>query len=343
MAQAFDAKRLELTGDAFPIADPVEEDEGRIHGLFSASENGVLTYSEAKGNADRQLIWLDRSGKRVGEVPGAGAYGDQQISPDGKKVSFTLGSAGSDIWIYDIARGMKTRLTFGSAFGRASAAGIWSPDGRRIAYTGARPGNFGIYQRPSDGSGSEEVIQEGTSAPEYPNDWSPDGKVLAFYESRQGIWEIWMVPLSDVSKPYAFLQSQFNQLGARFSPDGKWLAYASVESGRPEVYVVPFPGPGGKWQVSTGGGTWPRWRRDGKEIFFLSPDNKIMEAEVKGGASSFEVGTVGALFETRPYRTGGAAFDVTADGQRFLVNYYAEQPNALITLVENWDAELKKK
>jgi dipeptidyl aminopeptidase/acylaminoacyl peptidase len=341
MAQPFDAKRLELTGDAFPIADPVQEDEGRILGVFSASRNGILTFAEGTSGADRQLLWVDRSGKKVGEVPGADAYGDQQISPDGKRVSFTLGSSGSAIWIYDIAREVQTRLTFGSAPSQANQGGIWSPDGRRIAYTGLRPGTFGLYQRPSDGSGNEEVIQEGAPALKYPNDWSPDGKVLAYYQSRLGIWEVWMIPLSGGRKPYPFLQSPFSQLGARFSPDGKWVAYFSLESGRPEVYVVPFPGPGGKWQVSTGGANWPRWRRDGKEIFYLSP-NKIMAAKARESRSSFEVGAIRGLFETRPYRGGGAAFDVTWDGQRFIIDYAQEQPTAAITLVVNWDAELKK-
>jgi eukaryotic-like serine/threonine-protein kinase len=342
MAQPFDTKRLELTGDAFPIADPVLEDEGRVLGVFSASETGVLTYAEGTRNADRQLIWFDRSGKKVGEVPGADSYAEEQISPDGRKLLFTLGPSGSDIWVYDIPRSLKTRLTFGSASSQANQACIWSPDGTRIAYTGLRPGSFGLFQRPSDGSGNEEVILEATAAPKYPNDWSADGKVLAYYESHLGVWEIWMIPLTGEHKPYPFLKSQFSQLGARFSHDGKWVAYFSVESGRPEVYVVPFPGPGGKWQVSTGGGSWPRWRRDGKEIFYLSPDNKIMAAEVKESGSSFEVGAVRALFETRPYRTGGAAFDVTPDGQRFIINYMAEQPTAAITLVVNWPADLKK-
>jgi eukaryotic-like serine/threonine-protein kinase len=342
MAQPFDVKRLELTGDAFPIADPVQEDQGRVLGVFSASRNGILTFAEGTKGADRQLIWFDHSGKKLGEVPGADAYADNQISPDGKRLTFSLQSSGSDIWVYDIARGVKTRLTFGSSSSQGNQGVIWSPDGRRIAYTSVRPGAFGLYQRPSDGSGKEEVIQEATPSPKYPTDWSPDGKVLAYYESKMGIWEIWMVPLAGERKPYPFLQSQFSQVGARFSPDGKWVAYFSFESGRPEVYVVPFPGPGGKWQVSTGGGNWPRWRRDGKEIFYLSPDNKIMAAEVKGNGSSFEVGAVRALFETRPYRTGGAAFDVTADGQRFIINYTAEQPTAAITLVVNWPADLKK-
>jgi Tol biopolymer transport system component len=342
MAQPFDAKRLELTGEAFPIADPVQEDEGRFLGVFSASENGVLTYVEGASGPDRQLVWVDRSGKKLGEVPGADAYDDPQISPDGKRLSFTLETSLYDIWVYDIARGVKTRLTFGSSSSQANQGGLWSPDGRQIAYSCTRPAKFGICLRPSDGSGKEEVIHPGNEQPRYPTDWSPDGKVLTYYESGLGTREIWMLPLTGERKPYPFLQSQFSQLGALFSPDGKWVAYFSIESGRPEIYVVPFPGPGGKWQVSTGGGTWPRWRRDGKEIFYLSPDNKVMAAEVKPSGSSFEIGTVRALFETRPYRAGGAPFDVTADGQRFIVLYAAEQPTAAITLVVNWTSEAKK-
>jgi len=342
MAQPFDAKRLELTGEAFPVADPVQEDEGRMHGVFSASENGVLTYVEGASGGGWQLIWVDRSGKKLGEVPGADAYADAQISPDGKRLAFTLRSSGNDIWIYDIARGVKTRLTFGAASSQANSAGVWTPDGRQIAYSCARAAKFGLCLRPSDGSGNEEVILAGTEYPRYPNDWSPDGKLLTYYESRLGVFEIWMLPLSGERKPYPFLQSPFNQFGARFSPDGKWLAYFSLESGRAEVYVVPFPGPGGKWQVSTGGGTWPRWRRDGKELFYLSFDNKLIAADVRASGSSFEIGAVRALFETRPYRSGGATFDVSADGQRFIIDYAQEQPSAAIALVVNWTADLKK-
>ncbi len=342
MAQPFDAKRLEVTGEAFPIADPVQEDEGRFHGVFSASENGVLTYVEGASGLGRQLVWVDRSGKKLGEVPGPDAYDDPQISPDGKRLSFTLGSSGYDIWVDDIARGVKTRLTFGSSSSQANQAGVWSPDGRQIAYSCMQPAKFGLCLRPSDGSGNEDVIRPGNEQPRYPTDWSPDGKVLAYYELRVGVSEIWMMPLSGERKPYPFLQSQFGQFNASFSPDAKWVAYASVESGRAEIFVVPFPGPGGKWQVSTGGGNWPHWRRDGKEIFYLSPENKVMAAEVKPSGSSFEIGAVRALFETRPYRSGGAAFDVTGDGQRFIINYSGEQPTAAITLVVNWTADVKK-
>ena len=342
MAQSFDVQRLELIGDPVPIADPVLEDVGRVLGLFSASDNGVLTYIEGVGAADRQLTWFDRKGTKLGELMGPDAYGAVQISRDGKKVFFAIESPESDIWTYDLARGIKTRLTFGASTSIANNAVVVSPDGRRMAYTSVRNGIFSIFQRPTDGSGKEDLVVELSSSPTFPNDWSPDGKLLAYHVINSGVPEIWMAPLSDSRKPYPFLRSQFSQMGARFSPDGKFVTYFSTESGRAEVYVVPFPGPGGKWQVSTGGGVWPRWGRDGKEIFYRSPDNRIMSAEVKHGNNSFEFGTARALFETGTYRTGGdAAFDVSPDSQRFLVTYSLMQGNVSIALVENWDSELR--
>jgi eukaryotic-like serine/threonine-protein kinase len=343
MAQSFDTKRLELTGEAFAIADPVLEDELTLRSIFSASQNGLLAYLEGTGGSDRELIWVDRAGKKVGAVPGQDAYSSPRISPDGKSVAFTLSSSGFDIWSYDLARGVKTRLTFGAASGLAYLFPVWSPDGQRIAYISVRAGQFGFYQKPADGSGSEELLLEPTSYVRYINDWSPDAKFLAFQDYRQGAAGVFVLPLSGDRKPYPLLQSDFTTLRSAFSPDGKWLAYCSNESGDLKVYVVPFPGPGGKWQVSSGGGDYPRWRRDGKELFYLSLDNKMMAAEVKSSASSFATGAVKPLFEIRPYRSLVGAYDVTPDGQRFILAYEPGQPNAAITLVENWDAELKKK
>ena len=152
-----------------------------------------------------------------------------------------------------------------------------------------------------------------------------------------------MLPLAGERKPFPFLQFPFTTYLSAFSPNGKWLAYCSTESGDQRVYVVPFPGPGGKWQVSPSGGCFARWRRDGKELFYLSADNKIMAAEVKTDGSSFAIGAVKPLFETRVYRSSLGGYDVAADGQRFIICYEPGQPNIAITLVENWDAELKKK
>jgi len=342
MAQPFDTTSLQLTGDAVPIADPVQEGRSVAKGVFSASENGLLTYVEGASGADRQLEWFDRDGKEMGAVPGADAYAGVRISPDGKRLAYYLDSAGYDIWSFDIARGLKTALSFGSGSGQGNLYPVWSPDGRRIIYTSYRNGKYGLYLKASDGSGTEEPLLETVDRIRFPTDWSPDGKFLTYIEGAQGGWAIWMLPLDGERKPFLFHKSQFAEREASFSPDGKWVSYCSNESGDYKVYVVPFPGPGGKWQVSPTGGCGPRWRRDGKEIFYLSSDNKMMATEVKASGSSFEVGATHALFGTRPYGVFGR-FDVSADGQRFAIPYEAGQPSAAITLVVHWPAELKKK
>jgi eukaryotic-like serine/threonine-protein kinase len=345
MAQAFDSKRLELTGEAVPIAEGVEEVATRVQGSFSASDNGTLAYLEM-GSYSHQLIWLDRSGKQVGVVPGADSYTDPHISPDGRELAYVLESPSTDLWLYDIARGIKTRFTFGSG----NEAPVWSRDGSRIAYTSVRNGNFGIYEKSADGSGHEEVLVKPGPDQIYPLDWSPDGKYLAYlYWQFGGTTQVWILPLQGEHKPHAYNLTQQSssptyQAIAHFSPDGKWLAYSSGESGTLEVYVTPFPGPGGKWQVSTDGGWFPQWRRDGKELFYMSLDNKVMSAEVRENGQSFVIGAVKPLFQTRPYLGIFIAslFDVTGDGQRFIVPYDTGQANRTISLVVNWTALLKK-
>jgi Tol biopolymer transport system component len=344
MAQSFDTKRLELTGDALPIADPVQQTELTLHSVFSASQNGLLAYLEGSNSSGRELIWVDRTGKKIGEVPGQDAYSAPRISPDGKDVLFTLSSSGFDIWRYDLTRGVKTRLTFGGAAGMENLYPVWSPDGQRIGYTSVRSGKFGFYEKPADGSGNEELLLETTGHVKYINDWSPDGKSMVYQDYQQGAAGVFVLPLIGERKPYVVQQSPlFSMLRAAFSPDGKWLAYTSNESGEFRVYVVPFPRPGGKWQVSAAGGDYPRWRRDGKELFYLTLENKMMAAQVDGSGPSFKIGTVKPLFETRTFLSLVGAYDVSADGGRFIIAYEPGQPNAAITLVENWNAELKEK
>lgn len=342
MAQVFDTKRLEVTGDPVPIAEDVEDVAPRVQGSFSASTNGTLAYLEAAGTS-RQLLWFDRTGKQVGAVLGKDSYADPHISPDGKELAFVLESPSTDIWLYDIARGVKTRFTFGSG----NESPRWSSDGKLIAYTSVRNGEFGIYAKPSDGSGHEEVLVPPGPEQTYPLDWSPDGKLLAYFRwelSTTTQSQLWILPVKD-RKPYMFTElQQSSSPSYRFSPDGKWVAYSASESGREEIYVTPFPGPGGKWQVSTDGGAFPQWRRDGSELFYMGLDNKLMSAQVKENGSSFEVGAVKPLFETKPYFGLFTAnlFDVTADGQRFIIPYDSGQENRTISLVVNWPALVKK-
>jgi len=340
MAQPFDLERLKPVGGAVPIADPVPDVSIFARGLFSASDNGLLAYVEGASSADRQLVWHDRSGRQVGAVPGADAYASPRISPDGKRLAFYLDATGYDIWTYDIARGVKSPQTFGSSSAFGNIYPVWSPDGRRFAYGSYRNGKHVLTMKPSDGTSNEEVLVEGSDRYKFPTDWSTDGKVLAYQEGKQGGWAIWMLPFDGERRPYLFHDTEFSEREAAFSPDGRWLAYTSNESGEYKVYVAPFPGPGGKWQVSPGGGSSPRWRRDGREIYFFSSDNKLTAAEVTANASRFEVGTVRTLFETRPYGVF-ARFDVTADGQRFIVPFEAGTATTAITLVVNWPADLE--
>jgi eukaryotic-like serine/threonine-protein kinase len=342
MAQAFDPKRLELKGDPMPIAEDVEDVATRVQASISASDNGTLAYLET-GGTGRQLLWFDRSGKQIGTVLGTDSYADPHLSPDGKELAFLLEAPSQDVWVYDIARGVKTRFTFGSG----NESPRWSPDGKRIAYTSIRNGEFGIYAKAADGSGHEEMLVPPGPEQIYPLDWSPDGRLLAYMGWELGTVaqsQLWILPLKD-RKAYEFnLLQQNASPSARFSPDGKWLAYSSTESGKAEVYVTPFPGPGGKWQVSTDGGSFPVWRHDGKELFYMSLDDKIMAAEVSENGSSFEVGKVETLFQTRPYFGLFTAnlFDVSADGQRFIIPYDSGQANRTISLVTNWPVLLKK-
>jgi Tol biopolymer transport system component len=198
----------------------------------------------------------------------------------------------------------------------------------------------------SSGAGSDEGVLEGGRGNEFSLSWSPDGRSILYGQSNAtGAVDLWVLRVDDrQSSP--FTQTPFNEYPAVFSPDGRWVAYASDESGRNEVYVAPFPGPGGKWQVSAAGGHWPRWRRDGRELFFLAPDGRVLAAEVEGRGSTFEIATIRPLFQTqvrlRP-TVQGYGCDVSPDGQRFLVNTLAEEAApAPITLVVNWPALLKK-
>ena len=341
MAQPFDAQRLELAGEPFPIAEQIQLSQTvPPNGFFSASEHGVLAYQTGTGAAGSQLVWFDRSGKELGVLGEPAAYSDIELSPDGKQASVSVpeqSGRARDVWLYDVARGLKTRLTFDAA---DELALIWSPDGSRAVFNSRRNGQLDLYQKAADGSGTEDVLLE-DNRQKTPVSWSADGRFI-LYRSGGGPTgnDLFVLPLSGDRKPIPFVNTQFGEVTGAFSPDGRWVAYVSNESGRNEVYVAPFPGPGGKRQVSTGGGTQPRWRRDGMEMFYFTPDNTLMAAAVDGRGASFEAGEVKPLFETR--RTGARSqYAVSTDGQRFLINTASEQAaSAPIAVVVNWTAGL---
>jgi eukaryotic-like serine/threonine-protein kinase len=298
MAQRFDAGSLCLAGDAAPLAEHAAANLGIGRGNFTVSENGILTYAVGSGSAGaNRILWFDRSGKQTAETGEPGDYFSPRISPDGRKLAVAIEAPGTvnfSIWVFDLTRSVPTRLTFSSLLDGHPA---WSPDGKTIAFMSNRSGRYHIYQTAADGTGNTSpVIVD--DAGEYNPSYSSDGRYLIFrrLSAQSGAhFEIWAKPLYGDREAFPVVQSEAAH--PALSPDGKWLAYSSQESGRPEIYVVPFRQGSGKWRVSTGGGTWPRWRGDGKELFYLSLDKKITSAEISVDGSSLVVGEVAPLFQ----------------------------------------------
>ena len=348
LAQPFDPSRLQTTGDAFPILESVASTLSFEKAVFSVSQNGILAYQAGSGSGiTNNLIWMDRTGKQLGTLGDTAAYYGPRISPDGKRVAveiFPPGKSISDLWIFDLARPVKTRLTFDPSLNRRAA---WSPDGSRIRFSSSRSGQQQIYEKATNGVGGDELVAPASSGDQVIDSWSPDSKFVAYDAIGTAVGtssEIWTQPTSGDRKPTPFLQSKFDQREATFSPDGKLLAYISNESGTDEVYLTPFPAKNGKWQVSTNGGSWPAWRRDGKEIFYLSPDKKLMSAEISASGTTLAIGTAKSLFQTNVFISPNWPFDVAPDGKRFLVNTVSEPTFSArpMTLVVNWDAKLPK-
>ncbi len=342
VAQAFDAGSLRLTGEPVPIVDGIGTGaNGLAH--FSVSDNGVLVYS-ASGGGFTQLTWTDRTGKHLAQVGVAGNIGTPALAPDEKRVAVRLldpEGTNRDIWVFDLERGTNTRLTFDPG---TDTSPVWSPDGSRIAFSSERtPNSFTLFQKLSNGAGGEETLL--TSAiPTFPTSWSRDGRYLAYVQNSPTGPDIGVLPLFGDRKPIPFLGTPAIETHARFSPDGKWIAYTSDESGRFEVYVQAFPGPGGKWQISTRGGLQPMWRGDGRELYYLTMDGRMMAVSIKTDAG-FVAGVPVPLFDARvPIGPATALYAVSADGRRFLLNVPVNSDQiAPLTVVLNWNAELQKR
>ncbi len=342
MAQPFDVAKLQLSGDPFPVTEDISFSGGEGYSNFSVSENGTMVY--LRGNfGQRQLTWFDRQGKSISPVGPPGDYNNLALSPDGKRVATTRVIDGnSDIWVIDVARGLPVRFTFGASTDDDPA---WSSDGSSILFTSDKDGApRRIYRKIASGAGNEEPIGDAVGVNDGGIDWSADGKNVIYEKiGEKTAGDLWIMPVTGEAKPFLLLQSEFAEFQGHFSPDGRWFAYVSDESGRPEVYVQSFPHAGGKWQVSTGGGAQPHWRRDGKELFYISADRKLMAVSVKldGG---FESGAPSPLFTTQV--SGFASpdrYDVSPDGQRFLINSaVGETSKTPINVVLNWTSTLKK-
>ncbi len=336
LARPFDPKSLRFTGEASPVAEDVQYFATSAQAIFAASDQGLLAYQTGTSGGRTQLTWLDRAGRPAGTVGAPGRLTTPRMSNDGKRVVVRLldPQAVGDIWIYDVERNTPTRFTFDPSdeFGP-----LWSPDDSRVVFSAARKSPGDIYQRDSAGTAKEEPFLS-SNAFKMALDWSPDGRVLLLQVDdprRPTQMDLWTYSAAD-GKATPFLQSASNEILGRFSPDGHWIAYVSNESGKEEVYVVPFPGPGGKWQISTAGGRAPLWTRGGGEIVYQAPGDEIMAVEVRA-APTFQAGIPKALFKTSLRPPPGAQFDVTPDGERFLVNLRpGDQVPDPMTLVQNW-------
>jgi len=346
MAQAFDDKALVVRGDPLPVAEGILYFPQTANTLLSVSNTGLFAYQSGSSQVLAQLTWLDRGGREIGTLGGPADLANPRIAPDGKRVAVDVidhQSGNMDIWIYPASSGVATRITTDPAI---DSAPVWSPDGDRIAFQSLRRGHPDVYVRSSSGAGGEECIFQSDRA-KYTIDWSPDGRflLLRVIDAKSNL-EIWAMPVSGDRKPFPFLKADFGVSHGQFSPDGRWVAYASNESGKWEIFVAPFPGPGGNWKVSAAGGSEPRWRRDGRELFYLAPDGKLMAVEVKAGAT-FEAGAATPLFQTRRRVTVSStdmfSYDVAPDGQRFLVaKDVGELTSSPLTVVLNWAEGLKR-
>lgn len=338
LAQPFDEGKLKLTGEPASITpEHISGVNVAATAAFSVSQTGILAYQKLTQSPTR-LVWLDRTGKQIGTVGDEGYYSTPRLSPDGKKIAVLISQPNEekgDLWVVDVQRNQKTRLTFHTADYWSPA---WSPDGTEIAYGSDWNGGVKIYTKHINGEGTEELLYQ-SDLPAYADSFAPDGKSLSIQtQAPETLADIWILPLTGDRKPVSFIRTPFFEAASRFSPDGRLIAYASNESGKVEIYVKSVVGHGEKYQISSDGGFNPHWRSDGKEIFYFNA--KGLMSVVVTGETPFNAEAPEKLF-TAP--DGIQDHDVSADGQRFLAVVAVKQvlPEP-ITLVQNWTAVLKK-
>jgi len=345
MAQPFDPKKADFTGDPVPLIEHIRFDGSVSRAIFSTSETGILIYQSGTSNSGSKLAWVNRAGKVDGYLGETGLFYNIGLAPDGKHVATTLveGTATStDVWMFDVARNIRTRFSFNPD---REFIPVFSPDGKQVVWGDDTGSGFVIKLRPADGAAPEQAITERNAYDLAAIDWSRDGKFLLCIGRGQGAsagaLDIWAIPMVGERKPFAVLQDQFAKDNPQFSPDTRWVAYQSNESGRDEVYIAPFPGPGAKFQVSNNGGRMPMWRKDGKELYYVSLDQKMMAVPIQAAAATVQPGAPQDLFAVRvpPIR---ATYTVAGDG-RFLINTIGETADsAPLSLFTNWPATLRK-
>jgi serine/threonine protein kinase len=350
VAHHFDADRGIVSSEAITVAQPVGVDDGTFHSAFTVT--GSTLAHRPGGIARRQLVWVDRSGRVIGPLrpPDDASQAAPELSPDGHQLSLNRFVQGNfDVWVIDVASGRPTRFTFDAANDQSA---LWSPDGSRIVFASSRNGRWDMFEKPANGTRDEEPLLV-TGQDKVLADWSPDGRIVLYatQDPKTGS-DLWALPVDRRSKAFPVVQTKADEREGQFSPDGRWVVYVSNETGVDEVYVLPFPGPGGKWQVSTAGGADPRWRRDGRELYYVAPDGRLMAVSIQVGADgrALSPGSPVALFQTK-LATGAAVnigflsrpqYAVAQDG-RFLMNVTADDITAApISVVLNWAAALKR-
>jgi dipeptidyl aminopeptidase/acylaminoacyl peptidase len=339
LAQRFDVGRRALRGGPIMVADSVTFDPMTGGAAISTSDTSTFAYRSGHGTVT-ELAWFDRSGRPVGTIGSSqeGGWADLALSPDGRRVAAerTIQNQ-TALWLLDSSH----QVLFAQAGDdRMARYPIWSPLGDRIAFASLRPGSVTVSTRPSAGSGDEEVLFN-ASRDTYITDWSRDGRSLLYFapDPKTGT-DLWVLPL-DTRVPRVFLATPANEMWGQFSPDGRWIAYQSNESGRFEIYVRPFPGPGPPIPISTAGGVYTRWSRNGDELYYVAPDATLMAVPIQRTATTLEANAPVALFKTR--RVGGGVnvigyghqYVVAPDG-RFLINVEPDANPRPITLVMNW-------
>jgi hypothetical protein len=341
VAQAFDAKSGQITGEPMPVADQVNA-ISTGHSPFSASQDGILVY-QSQGFSARQLVWRNRSGHELGVVGDPELHGSMSLSPDNTRVVVSIFDSEAehrDLWIHDLERGTASRFTFDPGVDTNPA---WAPDGSLIAFASNREGSFDIYVKDEAGGGDVEKLLSSENGI-HPADWSRDGRFLLYSLLAGGnSWDVWALPVDPPGEPFPVVESEFLNVRPVFSPDGQWIAYESDETGRFEVYVRKFPGPSGKWQISTDGGSEPQWSQDGSEIFYLDTAQNLVSVAVETG-ERFRAGLPEPLFEARLYpRIQRNRYVVSADGERFLMMTSLEsQSLPPTTVVVNWQESLRQ-
>jgi serine/threonine protein kinase len=349
IAQHFDPQKGILSGESIPTPDSVAILSTNSDAMFSTSDNGVLAfYPKPNSGQGWELSWYDRQGKRIASI-GRDVFVGPAVSPDGTKVAAAIYDKewfNSDLWILDPARENKTRLTFGPA---SAVAPVWEPDGRGLIFGLSQNGEQHIFRKSLTGSEAPEVVLQTKGTIEIPGSICRDGRFLAYQRTEVGDaakFGVWILPLVGDRKPFAMVQAEFAATNPRISPDCRWMAYISAEPGQPQIYVTSFPDGKRRYQATTAGGTNPRWRADGQELFFMLPDGKLQSVSVQEAGQELRLGSPHTLFAAHGIANRLSPYDAQADGQRFLISGGAEpvtMNQTALTLVANWDAELKKK